>query len=563
MMRKLILKEIKLVSLLEKRARKILFHPKITVIKGENHTGKSSLLKSIYWTFGATPKNLHPKWQKSDVISVIEFTVDEIPFSVLRKGSFFAVFDEQKKVLGTFDKITRGLGPFLSQLLDYKIKLNNKSNELITPPPAYFFLPFYIDQDVSWKENWAAFENLGQLSNWKPNIVNYHTGIKPNEYYEIKAKVDGIQKQIDDLDRKKTVSKSVLMKLLDQLQSAVVDIDINVFKKEIDELMDSYTDLKVKGEKVKDKIVKLKSQKVQVEKQVAIVQHTIKELRKDYEYALKQSDIVDCPTCGHTYENTFAERFSIAQDEDNCQDLLIKLKEETKELDVKIAKEYENYNYHNNETVKIKALLEKRQGEIKLKDVLQHEGKKELKQILETEISELRNEIAEFEDEIKELKEGLKMIEDKKRQQEIKNQYYHKMKSNLLKLEVHTMEEGSYKAIASTIKETGSGLPRALLAYYYSILHTMNKYSTSIFCPIIIDSPNQQDQDEENLNKMMEFIFSEQPEDSQLILGLVELGEYEFDGEVIELTEKYHLLQEKPFEELSKEVRILLDKSLF
>jgi DNA repair exonuclease SbcCD ATPase subunit len=561
-MRRLILKEIKLVSLLEKRARRFLFHPKITIIKGDNHTGKSSLIKSIYWTFGATPRNIHPNWQKADIITVIDFSIDDESYSILRKGKFFAVFDGQKNVLGAFDKITSGLGPFLSKLLDYKIKLNNKDNELITPPPAYFFLPFYIDQDVSWNENWAAFTNLSQLSNWKTNIVNYHTGIKPNEYYEIKAKMELIQKQIDELERKKAVSQNVLKKLLDQLQTVVVDVDINVFKEEIDELMNSYKALKVKGEKAKDKIVRLKSRKLQVEKQIAIVQKTINELRKDYEYALGLDDEVECPTCGHTYENTFAERFSIAKDEDKCQDLLIKLKEETRELDEKIAKEYEQYNKNNNETAKIKALLEKKQGEIKLKDIIQHEGKKELKQILEAEISGLRNEMAKYEEDVKELKEELKTIEDKKRQQEIKNKYFNLMKSFLLKLDVHTMEEKTYKAITSTIKETGSGLPRALLAYYYSILHTMQKYSTSTFCPIIIDSPNQQDQDEENLKKMLEFIFNEQPEGSQLILGLVELGDYKFEGEVIELTEKYHLLQEEPYEELSKEIRQLLDKSL-
>ena len=561
-MRKLILKEIQLVSLLEKRARKFQFHPKTTIIKGENHTGKSSLIKSIYWTFGATPKNMHPNWQKADVISVINFSIDGISYSILRKGDFFAVFDEKRKVLGTFDKITSGLGPFLSNLLDYKIKLNNRANELITPQPAYFFLPFYVDQDVSWKENWAAFTNLSQLNNWKPNIINYHTGIKPNEYYEIKAKMESIQKQIDELERKKSVSVNVLKKLLDQMHTVVVDVDINVFKKEIDELMSNYKALKVKGEKVKDRIVVLKSQKVQVDKQVAIVHKTMNELRKDYEYALELANAVDCPTCGHTYENTFGERFSIARDEDKCQDLLIKLKEEMKELDNKIEKEYEQYNKNNKETAKIESLLEKKQGEVKLKDVIQHEGKKELKYILEAEISSLRTDVAELEYQIKELKEELKAIEDKKRQQEIKSQYFQLMKSFLLKLDVHTMAESSFKPITSTIKESGSGLPRALVAYYYSILHTMKKYSTSTFCPIIIDSPNQQDQDEENLKKMMEFIFNEQPEDSQLILGLVDLGDYDFEGNVIELTEKYNLLQEESYEEISREVRSLLDKSL-
>ncbi|MBA1162006.1 hypothetical protein H0A35_13385 [Bacillus licheniformis] len=561
-MQKLILKEIKLVSLLEKRAKKILFHPKITIIKGENHTGKSSLIKSIYWTFGATPKNLHPNWQKTDVVCVIDFSINAESYSILRKGDFFAVFDQNKNVLETFDKVTSKLSPFLSKLLNYKIKLNDRSKKLITPPPAYFFLPFYIDQDVSWKENWAAFQDLNQLTNWKSNIINYHTGIKPNEYYEIKAEMESIKEHIDEFERKKAVSQNVLKKLLDQLQTVFIDVDINMFKKEIDELMNSYKVLKVKVEKTKDKIVKLKSQKLQIEKQVIIVHKAIEELRKDYKYTLEIADSVECPTCGHTYENSFTERFSIAKDEDDCQDLLINLKEKSRELDEKIAKEYERYNKDNEETTKIKALLEKKQDELKLKDIIQYEGKKELKQILEGDINDLQKYIVELENKIKMLKEELKTIEDKKRQKEIKNNYFSLMKNFLLKLDVHTMEEKSFKAITSSIKETGSGLPRALLAYYYSILHTIKKYSTSTFCPIIIDSPNQQDQDEENLKKMIDFIFNEQPEDSQLILGLVELEERNIEANIIELTDKYNLLQEEPYEELSKEIRQLLDKCL-
>lgn len=560
-MSKLILKEIKIVSLLEKKARRIQFHPKKTVIKGENHTGKSSLIKSIYWTFGATAKNMHPNWIKADVISVIDFSIDNTSYSILRKKDFFAVFDEQMNLIGTFDKITSELGPFLSNLLNYKIKLNNRSNEPIIPPPAYFFLPFYIDQDVSWKENWGAFEGLSQLTNWKKNIIEYHTGIRPNKYYEIKAKVEVLQKQTKDIESKKGISQNVLNKLLEQFQNEMVDIDINVFKKEIDEMIFNYKALKNKGDKLKDKIVTLKSQKIQLENQLEVINKTIQELKKDYKYSLELMDTVDCPTCGHTYENNFSERFSIAKDEDECQDLAIQLKQETKELEDTIAKEYEYYNENNIETSKIKALLEKKQGEIKLKDVIQHEGKKELKHILEDEIDSLRKEISNIEDEINSLKEELKEIENKKRQDEIKLYYFTSMKKYLLNLDVLTLAESSYKPITSSIKESGSGLPRALLAYYYSILHTMKKYSTSTFCPIIIDSPNQQDQDPDNLKKMINLIFDEQPEDSQLILGVVEMKEQITDGETIELTNKYHLLQEEPYEELSHYVKNLLEIS--
>ena len=54
-MQRLIFKEIKILSRNEKRARIIKFHPKMNLIKGENHVGKSSLIKSIYYTLGAHP----------------------------------------------------------------------------------------------------------------------------------------------------------------------------------------------------------------------------------------------------------------------------------------------------------------------------------------------------------------------------------------------------------------------------------------------------------------------------------------------------------------------------
>ncbi|WP_213618108.1 AAA family ATPase [Paenibacillus sp. J22TS3] len=561
-MKKLILKKITLLSLLEKKARQIQFHPKITIIQGDNHTGKSSLLKSIYWTFGAEAAHTHPKWQGADVISVVNFTINEEEYSILRKKDFFAVFDKNENLLGNFTKITDGLAPYLGDLLNYRIKLNNRQNTLVTPPPAYFFLPFYIDQDVSWKENWAAFTNLSQLSNWRNNIVNYHTGIKPNEYYLINAKIENISKDIDVLDDKRKVSKNVLSKLIEQFNELIIDIDLEAFKEEINEMLQQYKSLKDKGDILRKNIVDLNNHKIHIQTQIDIVNKALKELRLDYDFAMEQLDTVDCPTCGHTYENSFAERFAIAKDEDRCQELLIKMQEDLREIDEKVNKEYAIYNENSAEATRIKDLLDRKQGEVKLKDLIQNEGKKELKTILQGEIDEITGQINSLDTEIKSLKEDLKTYEDKKRQKTIKERYLQNMHYYLNKLEVHTMQEKSYKSITSKIKETGSGLPRALLAYCFSILNVMSMYSTSTFCPIIIDSPNQQDQDPENLSKMIKIILQEPPANSQIILGLVELGDVQFEGDIIELTERYSLLNKDNYEQMSAYVRNLYDKGL-
>jgi hypothetical protein len=59
----------------------------------------------------------------------------------------------------------------------------------------------------------------------------------------------------------------------------------------------------------------------------------------------------------------------------------------------------------------------------------------------------------------------------------------------------------------------------------------------------VIDSPNQQDQDLANLKKMLHFIRDKRPKNSQIVLGLVDDCGVDFDGDVIELTDNYHLLQ--------------------
>src|SRR5437773_1792383 len=81
----------------------------------------------------------------------------------------------------------------------------------------------------------------------------------------------------------------------------------------------------------------------------------------------------------------------------------------------------------------------------------------------------------------------------------------------LQKLEVPNLTEKNYKAIDSNIRETGSDLPRALLAYYYAFIHTMKRYSTSAFCPIVVDTPVQQDQDHTNAARMISFCLGETP----------------------------------------------------
>src|SRR5690242_20326329 len=114
-MSNLLLKRLLLLSVKEKRARAIDFHPRTTVITGDNDTGKSSILKSILRCFGTEPP-VHADWDRAAVSLLLTFSKGEATYSILRQGTLFTVFDKNGEAISQFNSVTKGLGPFLAGL---------------------------------------------------------------------------------------------------------------------------------------------------------------------------------------------------------------------------------------------------------------------------------------------------------------------------------------------------------------------------------------------------------------------------------------------------------------
>lgn len=562
-MKNFVLNEILLLSHLDRRAKKVKFDPKTTIILGVNDTGKSCLLKSIYRTFGAEPAKTHPRWTKSDVLSLIRFTLDAQQFSMLQHNRLYAIFDDKDQLIKNFTRVTSELGPFLARLFDFKVKLNDKSGNAVIPPPAYFFLPFYIDQDSSWNRNWSSFAKLQQFREWRQSIAEYHTGMKPNKFYELKADLDRLTREIKEATAELRVLESAKARIKEQFPPGTFDVDIDSFRSEVEELISRCQELNKVEETFKEKLIDLRNHKMLIGYQITIANQAVKEKGADYKFATSiVEDHLDCPTCGAIYENSFAERFAIAQDEDRCRDLVVSLKQDEIDLNYQIEKLREQYAENREQFVAVSRILEKRQSDIRLKDVIESEGKKEVDRVFSAHLLHYQGEVFKSEMELNQVKDSLKFIETQLRtkKKEISSFYLSFMRSYLNKLQVLTLPQGSYNQIYSNIKEIGSDLPRALLAYYYSVLQTMKKYSSSAFCPIVIDSPNQQGQDPASLRKMIEFILESKPEDSQLILGLENLNGLKPDVKIIELKTKLQLLRKEEYKKVSREVSPLLEQ---
>lgn len=354
--------------------------------------------------------------------------------------------------------------------------------------------------------HWSSFKGLGQIKSYKKPSIEFHTGLRPNEFYEKKSEFDNYTIEIDELNKEKRIAKKVLLKIKDKLSKETFDIDINSFQEEIKTLLVDCQKLKEDQEFYKSRLSDLYNRKINTETQIIIASKAVKELSKDFEFAADIDDDVECPTCGAHYDNLFSERFNIALDENRAEELLLDLKEELFAIIEKLKITEDTFLTKSREIIQIEALLEEKKGEVRLQDVIEKEGRKELSNIFNYDIVELENSIGDILVKQYNLKQRLDSLDNKKRKEEIKAYYRDIMKTNLKAVDVTNMPEKSYSEITKSINGTGSAGARTLIAYYFTMFKVIEKYSSSIFCPIIIDSPNQQAQDPAHIHNIYNFI---------------------------------------------------------
>ncbi|CAG0955299.1 hypothetical protein ANAEL_00301 [Anaerolineales bacterium] len=556
-MKNLIFRELLLISHSERRAKRIRFHPKVTIIKGENDTGKSSVIKSLYAALGANSAEVHPQWKKADVFLFLTFEVNGATYKILRMRDRYALFAKNDILLGTYKRVGSELAPKLADLFNFNLVLVDREQKEIVPPPAYLFVPFYLDQEHSWSKPMSSFDRLQQIPNWRKDVIFYHTGLKPNEYYQLRAKCRVMENgKLEPLGQERLLLKFKERFGKETLRNAV-SLDIGVFEAETKELMAKCHTLKIKEDKYRQNLFELESERIRLEAQKNIVAHAQKELDADYLYAntLPVDDIIACPTCGQEYENRFAERFNIANDHQKCVTLLQDILTRLDELNKKISEHRKSLQETNIEIKEIEQIMNRKSGDITLVNLLKSMSSEHITSTIAENIQEIRSEIGEIDSKIREAEEEMKKFEDKNRVKTICDYYKDVMGRHLYNLNVSNVSPKSYSRIDSGIKETGSDLPRAILAYNFAILATVAKHGTSVMCPIVIDSPNQQDQDVKNYDGILKFIRDNVPSGSQTIIGLVDDYNIDFGGDVVLMEEKLHALSLREYEQIANELK--------
>lgn len=561
-MKKLIIKELQLCSLKEKKAKCLPLDPKKNLIIGGNDTGKSCLMKSIYHAFGADVK-FEPAWESADVKSLVTFTVDNgQTYSILRDQRTFSVFDSNMNHLKTFTSVTKGLGPYLADMFDFKLRLPTKGNSQdAMPTPAFMFLPFYIDQDKGWNRSFDSFERLQQFSDWRTPTIEFHTGIRPNEYYATKIEIKSKIIKRDEIQSEVNATDAILFKHRERYKDLPFDIDFDAFRKEVDELLVRAEIVKSEEEKFRSDLRELYDEKHVVSHQLSSVSKALQVAEKDFKFTVENPDEeIECPICHTTFDNRFADRIEIAKDVNEFDQLLNELQQRALQIEASIKDLKIKTEPLKSELFRINAILSEKRKTIELRDLIKAEGRRELIDDLKGQRDLLLGKLRDLQAEIDALSEKLKSYENKDQRNRVVSSYFLATKRYLNDLDVHNIAEEKFKKVSSVIEKSGSDKPRALLAYFFGILEAIKQHSTFMLCPIVVDSPNQQAQDKTNIKNILEVIRDKAPSDCQVILAVEGLHGVKFNWNTIELKTKLSVLGEEVYPAVSSLFKTLMEK---
>lgn len=558
-MKSLRFKKLWLVSEASRAARSIEFNPKVTLLVGKNHTGKSTLVKHIFKTLGCETKGKSDRWD-SLAISVLGFELDGIDYVVYRRANVFALKNESTGTIKVTTKYSEW-SDMLANLFDFRLMLPTHQETLSQATPPFLFLPFYFDQDGSWQKQWNSFDKLTQFSGWSKPLTSYVTGQRPNGYYLAKFDETKAKAEASKVSHELGVVQAALARVKKALPRVSIRMDAGAFKQEIADLLRNSTQLKQEQESLRSKAFELATVKESLSTQIAMAKDALRDLEGDLKYLTesKVEPTLLCPTCGTTHENGFPIRLELVDDAATLRKIVSELESERQKVDESLAGIQGKLNRVKLKSVEIEKTLQVKKGALRLQDVVDSQSAEVVRGAFTKDMDYLKKQLAKHEELSTDLKDKVAKFDIPERTKEINAFYGERIELFASELGVQDLREDVKKKPDANITASGSALPRSLLAYQFAVLHTAKEKGDAKIFPLVVDSPNQQGQDAEHLSQMLNFIVKRTPVGQQLILAVEERPQgLTFDGTTIELTTPYGLLDAALYDGISNELQSLV-----
>ncbi|BBU30226.1 hypothetical protein BTHE68_39600 [Burkholderia sp. THE68] len=554
-------KKLWLASERDKRGRELSFGQK-TLLLGPNHTGKSRICKSLYWSLGCEPQSLvSGNWDPATV-GLLEFSFAEETYFALRKGRAMGLFSSQKRLLFATDRNSEWVER-TAKLFGFHLKLPRPGGAAYGQAGLdYMSLPFYVDQDGSWGADWTTYDNLGQFSRWKEPVFATLTGSRPSAYLIAKQKKEEIDRRFRTKEADLAAQKEAFLRVRESLPKATPSLDISAFRAELVELAKSAQAAQAEQMKARERLIVVTGERQSLESKLKLATAAQHDLGGDFEYlsAVPDDTKIECPTCGVLHTTSFHARLSLGQDLEEMNELVAQLSDNLDACKLKESELRQTLRNIERHVEKYEQALSSGRSRTRLDEVLSAHSKRTLDEAFSKVESTLGTEVAALRKEQAAADVAVKRYDDKHRKADVSKFYSAELRRLSDLLNIPTSERIEDTGIGKRPKAGGSSGRRAILAVHLALVACNFEKGDLPLLPVIIDTLQQSGQDDPNLGRMFNIAADHIGERQQLFIAMERLpAEAIVDGFDVQTFETQQgLLRSDQFNKVALTIRPML-----
>lgn len=495
-----------LVSVRDGSARKQPFSQK-TLLLGQNGTGKSRIVKNLYWVFGCqTLKRDVGAWDP-DTVAALEFTFNDKNYMVLRDGKRLGMFGANDQLLFSAENMG-AWSKHLASFFGFQLKLKRPQTTTFSQAgPEYMFMPFYMDQDGSWGPNWDTFDGLRQFSDWKSATFESFIGMRPNAYFEAKQLAAEVNERINERRKELEAQKAAFRRVKEVLPKNLPSLNFAAFRSELADLGRKATRLQQEQVRLRGKLLAAVNTREKVQAELKLALAAYKELKGDFAYlADRAGEAIECPTCGTVHENSYHARILLASDAESLGALIMELRSQVDEFAGSEAGIRVGLRSVEREIAVLESLQHERRAKLKLEDVLASQSKKTLDTAFQRVSSDMLSALKKLDAEKDKADTKVKKYLDPERLTAVRRYFSSQVSSLSNLVAVPIDEQISEPKPGSRAQSGGSSAPRSMLAVHLAMIATNAEWGDTPLFPFVVDTLQQSGQDDPNLTKMVEVL---------------------------------------------------------
>lgn len=546
-MKEVYFKNLLIADLQKHTARIQSFEKGLNVVTSEdNHVGKSSMLKALYYTLGAEV-DFDSVWDKHSKLYIATLGVGEKEYRVVRFLKRFAVFEGEKLLIIT-DSVTKELAPLLGEIFDFSVYLPNKdTGKVEMAPPAFTFMPYYIDQDKGWSGLYDSFAAINQYKSAdRIKSLYYHLNIYTKGTVELMAERDRLREHMEAL----TIESERLNTILSALREETVNLPP----------ADTVSELEAHLAAPKKRIEQLVTQIGEIRNEIQSLETALRQhqynLRIVKEYVSVKDKVPEgdthkqhiCPKCGYVFDeeifNLVRANYGSMNEDYMCQQIQLLINSVSDKLG--IAKE--QYVALRQQMRKEEVAYQAEKNEFDI--YVRQRGLAASVRRFQKQLDEAAVGYQETDQQIKEINKELRKLPNRK---EVEEKYIECVRLNIMTLDAWDPAYDGTIRLLKPIKAQGTLENKIILAQFVGLFQTMEYFKTGTTrFPFVVDSPRAKEASVSSSKDILKMI-AQMKMLPQIILATIDYSEFESEmdatAKVIVLTEKRKLLNSNDFAE--------------